>query len=206
MKEMIEAAQNSWPGSMSYDEYRDLSIRFAEEGKTTGDDQSAAMVEYSRLNAYRMKRIEKTAKLKGETLEAMAKISEDQTWILFTETWCGDAAQSLPILAKIAELNPKVDLKILLRDEHPELMQYALTSGGKSVPKLIAFDASMNTLFSWGPRPMAAQEMVMDFKNSPEPKKPYTEFVVEVQKWYAKDKGQSIQQEFIDLLQMAPQL
>jgi hypothetical protein len=205
MKEMIEAAHNSWPGSMSYDEYRDLSIRFAEEGKTTGDDQSAAMVEYSRLNAHRMKRIEKTVQLKGETLEAMAKIAQDQTWILFTETWCGDAAQSLPILAKIAQLNPRVELKILLRDEHPELMQYALTKGGKSVPKLIAFDASMNILFSWGPRPIVAQEMVMDFKHAPEPKKPYTEFVVEVQKWYAKDKGQSIQQEFIDLLQTVPQ-
>ncbi len=205
MKEMIEAAHHSWPGSMSYDEYRNLSVRFAEEGKTTGDDQSAAMVEYSRLNAHRMKRIEKTIHLNDEIVEVMAQISQKQTWVVFSETWCGDAAQSLPILAKMAQLNPKIDFKIVLRDQHPELMQHALTNGGKSIPKLLAFDASMNVLFTWGPRPLAAQEMVMDYKNTPEPKKPYSEFVVEVQKWYAKDKGQSIQREFIELLQMMPQ-
>ena len=200
MKEVIEAANANWPGAMSFEEYKALSVRFADEGKTSGLDQSASMVEYSRLNAHRLKRIDKTVALNTSTVEELSAIKETQTWIVFSETWCGDAAQNMPILAKMAAVNPLIDFKVLLRDEHPDLMKHFLTNGGKSIPKLAAFNEKNELLFTWGPRPEAAQEMVMDYKHSPEPKKPYTEFVVEVQKWYAKDKGQSIQQEFISLI------
>ena len=200
MKEVIEAANANWPGAMSFEEYKELSARFAAEGKTTGDDQSASMVEYSRLNAQRLKRIEKTISLNESTIKELQSVNEKQTWLVFSETWCGDAAQNMPILAKMAAVNPLIDFKVLLRDEHPDLMKHFLTNGGKSIPKLASFNEKNELLFTWGPRPETAQEMVMDYKHSPEPKKPYTDFVVEVQKWYTKDKGQSIQQEFISLI------
>ncbi|MEO0405225.1 MAG: hypothetical protein AAF193_10170, partial [Bacteroidota bacterium] len=55
-------------------------------------------------------------------------------------------------------------------------------------------------LQAWGPRPKVAQEMVMDWKHSPEPKKPYSEFVVELQKWYTRDKTLSTQAELLQLV------
>ncbi|NQX90653.1 MAG: thioredoxin family protein [Flavobacteriales bacterium] len=200
MKELRDYIERGFPKSMSYEEYREMSVQYAEEGKTSGEDQSQSLIEYSRLNAHRMKRIDKTTDIGSDLKEVLANQSEKQHWILFTETWCGDAAQNLPVVAKIAELSEKVDLRILLRDEHPDLMDHFLTNGGKSIPKLVIANEDGLVQGTWGPRPKVAQEMVMDWKHSPEPKKPYSEFVIELQKWYTKDKTLSTQAELLQLV------
>ena len=185
---------------MTFEGYYDLIQRHATEGLTSGEDQSAALVEYTRLNAHRTKRIWKTTKVQEDLQLILDASTAEQNWFVFTETWCGDAAQNVPVLAKIAQASAHINLHVLMRDEHPALMDHFLTNGGKSIPKLAATDASGNVLYTWGPRPTAAQEMVMDWKHSPEPKKPYSEFVIELQKWYTQDKTASMQSEFVALL------
>lgn len=188
------------PGAMSFDAYFELSQNHATEGKTSGETQSDSLIEYTRLNAHRMKRITKTTKISEELEVQMSGLTSRQTWIVFSETWCGDAAQNLPIISKIAELSELVELKVIFRDEHPALMDRFLTNGGRSIPKLVAVSEHDEVLFTWGPRPSTAQEMVMDWKSSPEPRKPYAEFVVELQKWYTQDKSASLQKEFFELV------
>lgn len=201
MERLKEYIAKGKQGSMSFEAYFDLIQSHAEEEKTSGEDQSAPMIEYTRLNAHRTKRIWKTTNVHDDLQSVLNNISAVQNWFVFTETWCGDAAQNVPILAKIAAASDHINIFVLMRDEHPELMNHFLTNGGKSIPKLAATDAEGNVLFTWGPRPSAAQEMVMDWKHSPEPKKPYSEFVIELQKWYTQDKTVSMQSEFIALIQ-----
>ena len=87
------------------------------------------------------------------------------TWLVITESWCGDASPSLPVMNKIAELSSHLELRIVLRDEHPELMDVFLTNGARSIPKLIVLDGNTNdVLGEWGPRSPKATEMVMDEK------------------------------------------
>lgn len=188
------------PGSMTYDEYFSLVTQLVEEGKTTGQNQSEDFVKYTYLNRHRMNRLNKTTVLSEDLQHAVKAIDQKTTWLVLSEAWCGDTAQNLPVIHHIAQLNPLIELKIILRDEHLDIMDELLTNGGRSIPKLVAFDGDLNELYTWGPRPTVVQEMVNAYKALPEPKQPYSEIVEEVQKWYAQDATHSLQSEFYQLL------
>ncbi|MFN3917172.1 MAG: thioredoxin family protein [Flavobacteriales bacterium] len=186
--------------TFNYQEYLKLMEKLVAENKTTGSVQTQELADYTKMNLQRMNRLNKTIILHGDLIHKANAIQQAQTWIVITETWCGDAAQNIPVIAHLAGANPKIELKLLLRDEHPEVMENYLTNGGKSIPKLIAFDnESGKELFVWGPRPESAQKLVLNYKNS-DKKIPYNEFVKQVQLWYAKDATRSLQNELINLL------
>ena len=187
------------PGSMSYGEYIALVEKLVEEKKTTGPNQSEFYVDLTKLNLQRMRRISKTTQLNEKLLAALDE-SNQKDWILITEAWCGDAAQSVPVIDLMAQHNSDINLRIVLRDEFPQLIDEVLTNGGRSIPKLVAFDDQGELSFIWGPRPAPAQELVTSYKNMPEPKKTYVEFSVDVQKWYGADATRTIQEEIGNLL------
>ena len=114
--------ENSIHNSYSYEAYRTLIQELLVERKSTGPNQSEDLTNYSLLNETRMKRLDKTFKINEEIANEIQKIDEKQTWLVITESWCGDAAQNLPIIHKLAELNDKIELKLVLRDENLELM------------------------------------------------------------------------------------
>ena len=150
------------------------------------------------LNDRRMKRLDKTIKISEETIQEFQKVKQPQTWLVLTEGWCGDAAQNLPILDKIASDTANIDLKIVLRDENLDLMDLFLTNGGRSIPKLIALDKDNNVLDFWGPRPTIATKMVADYKEKNGALDP--QFKQDLQVWYNKDKGKSVQADFVNLV------
>jgi thioredoxin-like negative regulator of GroEL len=194
--------------AIDYPTYRSMTSELLAQGKTTGENHSEAMINYTELNETRMSRLDKTTKLTETTQTALANIDRPLTWLTLTEAWCGDAAQILPVLEHMAKANPNVELRLILRDEHPEVMNAFLTNGGKSIPKVIIMNTeSREVLGSWGPRPAAVQQMVMDTKaeleqlTEKEAKAArYQELVKSAQKWYARDKTRSIQQEFLAAL------
>ena len=144
-----------------------------------------------------MKRLDKTIKISEETILEFQKVKEPQTWLVITEGWCGDAAQNIPVINKIAETTDKINLKVVLRDENLELMDLFLTNGGRSIPKLIALDKDNNVIDSWGPRPTVATKMVADYKA--EHGVIDAAFKQDLQVWYNKDKGLSIQEDFLNI-------
>jgi len=177
--------------AISYTEYRTLVTQLAEEGKSTGPEQTEALTNYTQLNDRRMRRWDKTLKFSEEALERIAKVNTKITWLVLTESWCGDASPSLPVMHKISELNPNISLKIILRDEHIDLMNRFLTNGGMSIPKLIAIDdTSEEVIGDWGPRSKAATKRAEDYKAEYGTLTP--EFKQDLQVWYNKDKGQSV--------------
>jgi len=185
--------------SYTYSEYLALMDQVVAEKRTTGPKQSPELAEYTRLNQYRMHRLDKTVHLALDLQQLAFQVETPQTWYVLTEAWCGDAAQNLPVIAKVAQLNPHITLTLLLRDEHPEIMEAYLTRGGKSIPKLIAVANDGSELFTWGPRPQALQELVWAYKANPD--RPYAEFQEEIQRWYNADKTESIQRELVALLE-----
>jgi len=185
--------------AMSYDTYMRLLIDLMAEEKTTGNDQSEAMVGYGKMNVQRMKRLNKTIQLQPELLDVLTSFNRKVTFLVLTEGWCGDAAQNIPVLHKIAEQAENIELKLLLRDQNLPVMDAFLTNGGRSIPKLIAVDTnSLAVIGTWGPRPEAAQFMVSEFKKIKDGD--YSEFVKEVQLWYARDKTIAMQKELKALL------
>jgi hypothetical protein len=184
--------------STSFEEYYQLSEQLAKEGRTTGENQSQELVDYSKLNFSRMKRILKTTPISRAVSETVDCFNDKLTWIVLTESWCGDAAQNLPVFAKIAEANPNLSLRILQRDENPVLMNQYLTNGGMSIPKLICVDENLNELGTWGPRPKFLQDWL--YENKANPKMSMADLKKEFQLWYTKDKGQTLQQEMVLLM------
>ncbi|NEV94607.1 thioredoxin family protein [Psychroflexus sp. YR1-1] len=185
--------------TFSYSDYKNHIEALLKEGESTGYTQNEAYLNYSRLGFSRMKRWEKIFELSPDQIEAIKNVDQKQTWLVITEGWCGDAAAVLPIIKKITDLNSFLDLRIILRDENEELMNQFLTNGGKSIPKLIAFDEDEEKiLFTWGPRPKVAAEMVA--KEKAEFGTFRDEFKITLQKWYNQDKGKNIAADLVNCL------
>jgi hypothetical protein len=184
--------------SMSFNEYFQLVERYANEGKTTGEKQDESLINYTKLNYSRMKRLVKTTPIAKEVLDTVNCLNDKLTWIVLSESWCGDAAQNIPVFAKIAEANTNIDLRILLRDENSSLMNRYLTNGSKSIPKLICIDSNLKELGTWGPRPQYLQQWL--YKEKENPTTTMDNLKQEFQIWYTKDKGQTLQKEMIALL------
>lgn len=184
--------------SISFNEYYNLVEKLANEGGTTGDDQSQGMIDYTKLNYSRMKRILKTTDATEDVKNTVACFNDKIIWLVIAESWCGDAAQNLPVMAKMAEVNSNIELRVILRDENPELMNQYLTNGGKSIPKLICLDENLNELGTWGPRPQFLQDWLKQEKINPTME--MSELKEQFQVWYTKDKGQTLQREMLELM------
>jgi len=184
---------------MSYNDYLRLIDEMIAQNRSTGHEQNELLTDFTKLNRTRMNRLDKTQELLPEAIQAAKNITEKQIWLILTESWCGDAAQNIPVLKKLADENPLIDLRLVLRDDNDELMQEYLTNGGRSIPKLIAISEDLEReLFVWGPRPKEALELVQNLK---EQFGGITDEVkTAIQLWYNKDKGISVQREMIALL------
>ncbi|HCE55110.1 MAG: thioredoxin family protein [Lutibacter sp.] len=190
--------KNSLNNTISYVAYRNLIKDLIAEGKSTGIDQSEDHLTFSILNDRRMDRLDKTLKISEETQNSLDKLNQEFTFLVIAEGWCGDAAQILPIINKVAEASDKIDFKIVLRDENEDLMNQFLTNGSKSIPKALILDRENNLLDSWGPRPGVASKMVVDYKAQNGSLD--EEFKKNLQIWYNNDKGNNTQEELIGLL------
>ncbi|MDQ2670052.1 MAG: thioredoxin family protein [Gemmatimonadota bacterium] len=115
--------------------------------------------------------------------------------LVLAEDWCGDASNTIPTLAKWAAQVAAVDLRLLRRDEHPELMDRYLTNGSRSIPIVIALDADFRELGHWGPRPTELQAWVMANRTLI----PKSELYPQVRRWYARDRGESTLREVLAL-------
>lgn len=195
MKLATMITQKDLDKSISFKEYYQLIEKLVEEEKTTGNEQTADRIGYTKLNLTRMKRILKTTTISHEVISTVECLNNQQTWVVLSESWCGDAAQNIPIFAKITEGNTNINLRILLRDENPKIMDQYLTNGSESIPKLIALDKNLNELGTWGPRPKYLQDWL--YKNKAHPKMEMSELKKEFQVWYTKDKGQTLQKEMV---------
>ncbi|GEP51498.1 thioredoxin [Flavobacterium noncentrifugens] len=196
---MKVAVAESLLKSHSYVKYRTVVSNLLKQGKSSGNQQSEALTHYSELNEARMNRLDKKTVIFEENIQKLLTLKSKYTWLVLSEGWCGDAAQILPILNKLAVITPNIDLKIVFRDENEALMTMFLTNGGKAIPKLIVLDeASKNTLGNWGPRPKGASDLIQSYKRQygvlDETAK------TELQLWYLHDKGISTQNELVTMM------
>jgi len=196
---MLSIIQKSLAQSYSYQAYRDFVSSLLKEGKSTGKEQSEALMHYSELNETRMNRLDKTIKVSVEYIQQLQELDGEYIWLVISEGWCGDAAQILPVIHKMAEFSEKIDLRIVFRDENDELMDQFLTNGTRGIPKLIILDKkALSVLGNFGPRPEGAKKLILDYKAEhgiiDETAK------TNLQLWYLHDKGLSTQKEIMEMM------
>lgn len=200
MRKKVNFLPDQLTNCYSYEAYKTFVSDLVSQGKTSGPEQREDLIHYTELNAKRMKRVEKTTVLTEEVKANLLKLSQPLTWLVISEAWCGDAAQIVPVIGKIAAETEHLDLKIILRDEHLDIMDQYLTNGGRSIPKLICLDEQHREVFSWGPRPKAIQQVVNDTKA--EGITDHAILVERIQNAYNQDRSTSIQHELSDLMSL----
>lgn len=183
--------------ALSYPEFFNLTAKMASESNTTGPVKSETRIHATQLNLQRLKRLNKTTSLLPIWDNLSVKETTKLHWLVIAETWCGDAAQILPVIYKIAEkLN--IQLSIVLRDEHLELADRFLFRGTRSIPMLICFDEEKQTKKGvWGPRPAAATDLVDKAKVAGIA---HDDYVISLQNWYNQDKTVSLQNELFSFV------
>lgn len=187
---------------LTYDQY----VQKTDEDSEKKIPEGASDIEINRhsvlkLNIQRMKRIDKTYIVSDKMLEALRSIDQKQLWMIISEPWCGDSAQIVPQLQKIASENSLIDLKILLRDKNLGIMDLYLNKDKKrSIPVLVAFDENGEELFKWGSRPAVAENLVKELKSQGLSS---DEFGVKLHLWYAQNKGLEIEKELLTLLEQS---
>lgn len=182
-----------WEEAVVYTEYlREAGERL----RTAEEDGDADYKEYYRLGIQRMNRMHEKYLPLEEHVEALAKKNFRGKILIISEAWCGDASQVIPVVVKFFE---QFEVKITYRDQEPSLIDHFLTNGGKSIPVVIFLDENLNYINHWGPRPKFGAELLEKHKANPETF-PKEDFYVELQTYYAKNRGKDTIEELLQLL------
>ena len=120
--------------------------------------------------------------------------------LVLNEDWCGDAVNTVPYVARMAEQAPNVELRVVGRDANPDLMNAHLTNGSRSIPVVIVLDEHFVERGWWGPRPAELQAWVLGPAGQSLEK---PERYREVRRWYARDKGITTLAEILVLMERA---
>jgi len=186
--------------TLSYDDYLKIFNDQISVGNIESlNEHDRRHLENRKINFQRTSRLNKTFIPADESKNIFSQIEVTQRWFIITESWCGDSAQNLPIIAKLASLSEKINFKIVLRNSNLDFMDLHLTNGNRSIPKLIVFDENENELFLWGPRPVEAQNLFTNLKNKGVEK---PEINKQLHLWYGRNKGKAVEKEIVELVKM----
>lgn len=108
---------------------------------------------YSKYNLERQERVEELWSASDAFIEAVLSAPGPADWLFITDDWCVDSAYSLPLVLWGTQQRDDISLRILLKDEHPDIMELFLTNGKRSIPKFVGLDTQGHVQFTWGPQP-----------------------------------------------------
>lgn len=134
-------------------------------------------------------------------LVRLAAIGGRWRLLVLAEDWCGDASNTVPVLARLAADAPEVEMRVVKRDENPGLMDLYLTNGSRSIPLAVILDEGGAPVGRWGPRPAELQAFVIDQKRAGDRTK--GEIYRDTRAWYARDRGASTVREIVDAIAAA---
>ena len=159
----------------------------------------AAMLAAAQKNAELWAAMWRHARVDEEHASRVAALPGRWHLLVLSEDWCGDAVNTVPIVAKLAERSSNIDLRVLGRDANPDLMDAHLTGASRSIPVVIALDDSFEERGWWGPRPTVLQHWVSGQGQLLEKSARYREARI----WYARDRGRTTLEEVVSMLERA---
>jgi len=82
----------------------------------------------------RWQQVYDAAKLTDPQKQLVAGFTRDINVLIVSGIWCGDCVQQCPLIQRIAEANPKIDVRIIDRDAHKDLSSQFRLNAGDRVP------------------------------------------------------------------------
>jgi hypothetical protein len=162
----VSVASRLRDDGLSYDEYRAYWREQKDASPEGKDPDERRQIHFLNYNWERQAHVHGAYTPSDALADAVESIDEPQHWMVLTEPWCGDSAFLLPVVAEAAGLSDDVTFRILLRDDHLDVMDRYLTDGSRSIPKLVVFSEDGEELFVWGPRPEGARERFAELREA----------------------------------------
>ena len=141
------------------------------------------------------------ARVPDWALEQGARLGGEWRLLVISEDWCGDASNTVPVLARVADTLPGFEMRVVKRDENLELMDAHLTNGSRSIPLAILLRPDFGVAGQWGPRPEELQRFVITEKRAG--LRPTGDIYRDVRTWYARDRGETTIRELLSLVESA---
>lgn len=152
---------------------------------------------YSRYNMERHERVEALWKPSNAFSRAVSADHGAAIWLFITEDWCVDSAYSLPLIHWASEQRADVTLRILLRDENPDIIELFLTKGKRSIPKFVGISSEGGVRFVWGPQPSALRDIRQKLMDSGTEGRIVSSTTVD---WYAGEGWLEVERELTSVL------
>jgi hypothetical protein len=143
--------------------------------------------------------LRKRARVPEEFVERVERLGGRWHLLVLSEDWCGDAVNSVPVVAALADAARNLDLRVLARDENPDLMDTHLTGSSRSIPVVMVLDECYEERAWWGPRPRELQAWVLGEGLQ----LPTEERYRLVRSWYARDQGRTTLEELVSMMERA---
>ncbi len=119
--------------------------------------------------------------------------------LVVAENWCGDAANSVPYLARLAAESPNLDLRLLRKAEAEDLLQAHAVDGGGRIPLAIVLDEQLTERGVWIERPAELRALVAQLQAWDDLEA--EDIRAQVRAWYAADGGRTALAEVVALLE-----
>jgi hypothetical protein len=80
--------------------------------------------------------------------------------VAIAEDWCGDVVRHVPVLQRMAEAGPRLKVRFVTRQQHPDVFARFLTNGGEAIPKFVFLSDRFVECGNWGPMPECCRELI----------------------------------------------
>jgi hypothetical protein len=155
-------------------------------------------IEKAEANQELWRSMRRRAQAPADLVERIRSLTARRHLLVLSEDWCGDAVNTVPYLARLAEAVPQLDLRVLERDQNLDLMDAHLTGTARAIPVAMVLDEEYRELGWWGSRPEPLQRWV---KSEEAQQLSKDDRYQEMRRWYARDQGRTTLEEIARLLE-----
>ena len=135
------------------------------------DTQWETAIEYTKFlkgareNVESMKARYTDLQITEQDLEHLRSLQNELLILVIGTDRCSDTAGNLPILAKMADISSKLQLRILDSDTNAEYHQQFKVNGKRKTPVVLFLSPKFEELCRWVERPNAAYKVINEATN-----------------------------------------
>ncbi len=140
-------------GTMSFSSEWDKAITYDEFLDTARENVELMKARFNDLH------------ITDEEIELIKSIQNEIYILVIGTDRCNDTAGNLPVIARIASINPNIHLRILDSDKNARFHQLFKVNGKRKTPVVLFLNSEHAELCRWIERPNAAYKLVNELSN-----------------------------------------
>ncbi|MDQ7801242.1 MAG: thioredoxin family protein [Armatimonadota bacterium] len=109
----------------------------------------------SEVHRERWRRVYEAVALTPEQRVLLQGFQRDMYLVVLAGVWCGDCVNQCPILQRFAEATPRIGLRFLDRDEHPDLRELLSINRGYRIPMVVFLSEDFVEVARYGERTLS---------------------------------------------------